>query len=472
LPLGALCPPGWCWAVPGRRRHAGAGPAGPREVARRALARVESEQAYASLALAAELTSSHLADVDRRLATELVYGVLRHRTRIDRALVAMTSRGKLGVPTTVRAVLRVGAYQILFLDRVPARAAIHEAVDAARAIAGERVGGFVNGLLRRLDRDREPPLPSAGDPDVIEITCSWPRWILDHLVAAIGPAEVEPAARALHAAAPLGVRAHTGRITAEELARRLAGERAGLVAELVPGVGEALRVTGGGDPAASPAFRAGLFTVQDPAAQLVSHLLGATPGQAVLDACAGVGGKTTHLAQLAGPTTRIVAADQSQAKLAALAATAARLGVSGIEPRAVDLTSPGVLGETFDAVLLDAPCSGLGVLRRHPELKWRRAPEGIAPLCALQERLLDAVATSVRPGGTLVYAVCSFVRAEGPEQVAGFLARHPDFRRASPPPAAGVDWARYVDELGQLATWPHRHGMDAFFAVRLVRTAP
>jgi 16S rRNA (cytosine967-C5)-methyltransferase len=219
-------------------------------------------------------------------------------------------------------------------------------------------------------------------------------------------------------------------------------------------VPEAFRVDGAGDVAVLPAFAAGLVTAQDVAAQAVARLVAPVAGERLLDACAGVGGKSSHLAALAGDAAPIDSADISERKLQLGADLAHRLGVTSTKSIVCDLTDPRApLQPSYDRVLLDAPCSGLGVLRRHPEAKWRRTPADAVALAALQARLLGALAPRVRPGGVLVYSVCTFTDAEGPAQVARFLAAHPDFRA----------------EGDALRTWPHRDDADGFFAVRFVR---
>jgi len=220
----------------------------------------------------------------------------------------------------------------------------------------------------------------------------------------------------------------------------------------VEGVPSALRLEGIGDPARSPSFLAGRWTVQDAGAQRVSHLAAPRPGMRILDACAGVGGKSTHLAELADDAAAIDAADQSRTKLGLLAETARRLGLAGIRAHACDLLDPAApLGTGYDLVVLDAPCSGLGVLRRHPDAKWRLTPDAIPRLAALQARLLDAVAPRLGDGGALVYAVCTFTAAEGPAQVAALVERaRPRLRLVS-----------------ETRTWPP--DADAFYIARLER---
>jgi len=423
-----------------------------REVARRVLARVGGGGAWATLALDGELARSGLDDRDRRLAAELVYGVLRHQLRLDRALGAHADLRR--TPTAVLIALRVGAYQLLMLDRVPAHAAVDDAVTAVRAAGNTKLAGFANAVLRKIGRAGEPPLPEEPRAR-LEVEHSTPAWIVELVVDALEGAddEVPAAVAALASPAPLWIRANLARGTRDEVAAALTAEGA----TVEPFEGAALKVTGLGDPAASASFQRGLWTVQDLGAQRIGLLARPAAGQRILDACAGVGGKSTHLAELA-PGAQIDAVDVSAQKLQLAARGAARLGHTSIRTITADLLdAKAPLAEHYDVVVLDAPCSGLGVLRRHPEAKWRMVREDVDRLAALQASLLDALAPRVAPGGLLVYSVCTFTRLEGPIQIAQFVARHPEFVADAP------------DHL--LHTWPHLDGADAFFAVRLRRRA-
>ncbi|HWM87079.1 MAG TPA: 16S rRNA (cytosine(967)-C(5))-methyltransferase RsmB [Kofleriaceae bacterium] len=441
-----------------------------REVARRVLRRVDGEGAYISLALAGELERSQLGQDDRGLATEIAYGVVRHRSRLTRALAAHAPRGLGKLSPAIRVALEAAAYQILFLDRVPAYAAVNEAVGAVRRVGGAPVAGFANRVLRALADSGEPPLPDRADLRAyLAEACSMPAWLTGELTRAIPEAEWEEAALALTAPAPLWGRIDRARIQPAELDRILAAERPGAGAEESALCRDAVRVTGVGSPDASRSFQDGLWTVQDLGAQVIARMVGARPGQRILDACAGVGGKSTHLAQIAGDGAIIDAADSSARKLDLLTDGARRLGLSSIRPLTADLLDPGAdLASSYDAILLDAPCSGLGVLRRHPELKWRGGPETVAGLAALQRGLLDALWPRLRPGGVLVYSVCTFTSAEGPAQIGDLLARAPELEPVPPEPDPAVDWAA-IATGEQVRTWPHRHGADAFFAARLRR---
>ncbi len=413
-----------------------------REVARRVLDRVQTGNAWATLALDGELARAGLEERDRRLAAEIVYGVLRHRQRLDRALATHADLKR--TPPRVLTALRVAAYQLLFLDRVPGYAAVDDAVAATREVAGAKLAGFCNAVLRKLATAKEPPLPPPGRAR-LELEHSMPAWIIDELVA-IDPDLADARAAALNQPAPLVGRANTLRTTRDALIAQLVAD--GATAQPVDGLPMAIRFEGLGDPARSPSFQAGLWTVQDPGAQRVGELAAPRDGQRILDACAGVGGKSTHLAELAGDRVQIDAADQSKTKLELLAQTAARLGITSINAIACDLTDPAApLAAQYDLVVLDAPCSGLGVLRRHPDAKWRVKPDDVPRVAIVQRKLLDAVVARLAPGGTLIYSVCTFTRAEGPEQIQALLLRHPELslvveERTWPPDGDGFYLAR------------------------------
>ena len=457
-------------AAPGRR------PPTSRALARDVLGRVERDGAYAGRALAAALDrAADLPSEERALATELVYGVLRRRARLDRALDALATKGTGGLPLEVRIALRLAAYQILFLDRIPAYAAVDDAVEACKQAGGRGVAGFANALLRRLARAGEPPLPAPGaDPaGYLETAIGFPGWLSRTLLAELPPAEALAFADASMVPAPVALRANTTRIARDALMARLAAERPR--ATLAPSsvAPDGILARGLDAPAATEAWRAGLFAITDAGAQVVAELCGAVPGERILDACAGVGGKTAQLLALAGDRAQVDAVDLSQPKLDEAARTLERLGLTGARLATADLTRP-LPDPTprYDRILLDAPCSGLGVLRRHPEALLRRAPTDLAALAAQQLQMLATVAPVLRPGGLLVYAVCTFERQECEAVVTAFLEAHPRFS-AEPAAAAGgrAPWAALTASAGVVSgairTWPQRDDADAFFAVRL-----
>lgn len=444
-----------------------------RALARQVLARVNHDGAFANRALAAALDRApQLSPPERGLATELVYGVLRRRARLDRALEAVATRG-LSVPDDVRSVLRVGAYQLLFLDRIPAYAAVDDAVETMKREHGARLGGLANALLRRVAERGEPPLPDpAHDPRAYLLeACGFPAWMADLSLRELGVARAVALGTASGEAPPLALRANRlGGITREALREALAAERPDATLTASPVAPDALLARGLDAPATTAAFASGAFAIEDVGAQVVAEFCGAAPGERILDACAGLGGKTAHLSALSSNGALIDALDLSAAKLRQAEEQWARLGAKGITVRAADLTKDFPADTApYQRVLLDAPCSGLGVLRRHPEVLLRRTEADVTLLAATQRRMLDVVAPLVAPGGVLVYAVCTFDRAEGEDIVESFLAAHPEFT-AAPPPVTDVAWPRLAAGAPHLIRlWPDRDDADAFFAARLQR---
>jgi 16S rRNA (cytosine967-C5)-methyltransferase len=440
-----------------------------RDIARAVLARVE-RGGWATPSLGAALATSGLDARDRRLASELTYGVLRHQARLDRALAAYADTAR--TPPAVIIALRVAAYQLLVLDRIPPHAAVDDAASAARAVGGVKLAGFANAVLRRLAAAGEPPLPAGDRRRRLELEWSMPRWMIDLVEAALAgdAAEADPddlahAIKAMNTAPPLWLRVNIRKTTRDAIAAELAT----VLGEVPTGsalADAALDATGLADPESSAPVAQGRATVQDLGAQLVGALVDAAPGMRILDACAGHGGKATHQAELTDDRASIDAVDPGADKLRRLAASARRLGLTSIRTITGALaTAPG-LAEHYDRVLLDAPCTGLGVLRRHPEAKWRLVPADVERAVATQAGLLDVAATRVAIGGTLTYAVCSVTVAEGPAQIAGFLARHPGFAIEAP---TGPRWDGLVDGQGAVRLWPHRHRADGFYAVRMIR---
>lgn len=453
-----------------RRPSAPSSTGSARDLACQVLARVERDRAFAGRALSAALDrAAHLGASDRALATEIVYGVLRRMPRLDRALAALASKSLGDLAPEARIALRVAAYQILFLDRVPVYAAVDDAVERCKRVAGRGVAGFANAVLRRLARTGEPPLPVADEDPVgwmVESACL-PEWIARLLVAERGPVQALAFAGAMQTPAPLGLRVNATRADVDGARARLLAERPAARIERSPIAPAALVARGLDALAETAVFREGWAAVEDVGAQVVVELAGAVPGDRILDACAGVGGKTAHLLALAGGRAEVEAADVSEKKLREARENLVRLGAGSARTLVRDLTAPPPAGERpYDRILLDAPCSGLGVLRRHPEALARRSPADLPALAERQRRLVGALAPLVRPGGLLVYSVCTFERAECEDIVEPFLGAHGDFRIEPP---AEPHLRPLADARGFVRTWPHRHDADAFFAARLRR---
>lgn len=414
-----------------------------------------------------------LSDRDRALAHALVYGVLRWRRRLD-AVIARHSRRPLAkIDSRLLNVLRIGLFQILHMERIPASAAVNTAVELAKATAGAWSGGFVNGILRSALRDPAGAMEEALPADPLArlaIEASFPDWMLSRWAQRHGLEATESMCQALNQLPPMVLRANTLRTPREALISAMAA-RAAAVHPTVH-ARDGVRLEGvSASFIDTEAFRDGWFQVQDEAAQLVGELVAPRPGEDVLDACAGLGGKTGHLAQLMGNQGTLWAVDRETRKLQALAAEMERLGVTMATPKAVDWQTapPADDWPRFHRVLVDAPCSGLGVIRRHPDAKWNVDKRNLAAFGQRQGDLLGRLAPLVRPGGVLVYAVCSLEPEETREVIDGFQEHFPEWvvdRDLSevPPAVHGL-----LDSQGCLDTRPLLETMDGFFAVRLRR---
>lgn len=428
---------------------------------------------YADRTLDAELQRQPQLDPrDRALATELVYGMLRQQGRLDYALARFCKQPLPKLESKVLLLLRLGAYQLLCLDRVPDSAAVDTTVQLARQLKLERATGFINGVLRALGRGKEAlawPDPIREPLAYLQHSLSLPAWLAERWLTELGAGEAGRLAAALLEPAPFCVRINTLKTDRERFLAALltAGQR-----------GEGTRFAPEGviirERAASPlpGDAEGWYQVQDEASMLIAPLLTPRPDERLLDACAAPGGKTTHLAALTGNRAQITALDLYPQRVRLVEQGAARLGCTGITARTWDLTlaPPFLLPESFDGVLVDAPCSGLGVLRRNPEARWRLQPADIAVLAERQAMILAQAAPLVKPGGRLVYAVCTVTPEETDRQVAAFLARHPAFRLEPLDDLVPAAWQELLDGQGCLRSWPHHFGLDGFFAARLARS--
>ena len=385
---------------------------GARDVATTVLARVAEEGAYASLALDAEISSARLEPRDAALATEIVYGTLRVLPALDAVVAKHVARADRAIEPLARAALRAGTYQILHLSRVPPYAAVDETVSIVREARGPKLAGFVNAVLRKIAGER----PDEPEPPRALVV---PDWLAARLADSLGPERAEIFLAARPPPPPLGLRVTLERASPDEVARAI--EEARPEADVRRGTlsPRALLVRGAGDPRSLPGYREGLFTVQEEGSQLVALLAGATAGERILDACAGRGGKTTLFAALVASAGegKVVAVDLYEDKLARISGEAQRLGLdaSRIETHAIDLTvgSGGIAERSFDRVVVDAPCTGAGTIHRRPEIALRLTPDAPARMAELQSAIVTRAARWVRPGGVLVYAVCSPFHEEG-----------------------------------------------------------
>jgi 16S rRNA (cytosine967-C5)-methyltransferase len=418
---------------------------------------------------------------DRSLIMELVYGVLRRQETLDWRLSAVLTKPLHRLPALVQMLLRIGAYQLLFLDRIPASAAVHETVELAKASAqqlGRDWSALVNGVLRNLIR---LPAPTFPDPvlcpaDFLSISYGIPLWLSQRWLARLEYPQAELACQAASAIPSITLRVNRIRQTREGLLEQFT--KAGVTAHPTTISPAGVKLDKGQDVSSLPGFEAGDYYVEDEAAQLIPPILAPRSGELILDVCAAPGGKATHLAELMGDQGTIAALDLRASRLELLRDNCRRLGLHCIVPIVGDARRPSDwLVEIarsrhagfplFDRILVDAPCSGLGVLRRHPESKGQRQEPTLARHQILQGQILESVAPCLRPGGVLVYSTCSTETEETEEVINRFCKAYPGWIRESVTPWLPPTALPFVTEQGALSTMCNRAGMDGFYAVRL-----
>ena len=437
----------------------------PRARALRHRRALEQGGSYANLARAG---LDALSAADRALAVELVGGVTRRRGTLDAYLGRLLSQPLAKLTPAVRNVLRMGAYQILFLARVPAAAAVDESVKLARGHGHEGVAKLTNAVLRNLIRKRDELAPPAFAADPIGALvqgASLPPWLAERWHAEFG-AEAEALGAWSITPPRLALRINT--LRQAPAAVHAALDAAGIGYEPSPVAPEGVRLTTSLDPTTRPGWAEGWWYVQDEAAMLVARVVDPRPGETIIDVGAAPGGKTTHLAALMGNDGVVYGVDRAGGRLKLLAENCARLGVTIVEPVEADATDLTAL-PVADRVLLDVPCSGLGVLPRKPDLRWRQSAEGVAELAGLQGRLLDAAADRLAPGGVMVYSTCTIGRTENQDVVKAFLARRPDFALGDLTPWLPEAWRADAEDRGMIQLLPTRHHVDGFFIARLTR---
>lgn len=439
---------------------------------------------YADDALQTVLDRIALSSQDRALVHELVYGVLRHRLTLDWRLNRIATRPMERLPLVIALILRLAAYQMFYLKRIPVSAAVFEAVSMAQRVRGRDWRGFVNGILRALARQPDPvwPDPTVDPCSALSLRYSCPTWIVERWLARWGVEGADALCRHTVQIPPVTVRTNTLRCSRAALAHRLRQHGYATRETSVSPVGLVLDQYG--MLQSLDVWQDGWCYIEDEAAQLVPLLLDVQPGQRVLDMCAAPGGKTTHIAQLMENTGTIVAMDRNPDRLAQLTQNCRRLGITNIRPFCGDLTrglesehfSPdrtrmGPVSREFeggfDRILLDAPCSGLGVLRRHPEGKWFKSPELFEQMSRLQRALLACAADLLRPGGILVYSACSTEPEETRNVIETFLREHPALTVESAAPWVPTAGRALVDREGFFITSFSDLSMDGFFAARL-----
>jgi len=442
-----------------------------RYLAYKVLLEVE-DGAFANLALDDYLQKGKITGPDRGLATELTYGTVKYRQLLDWLINSLVAKpGKL--EKGPRIILRMAFYQLLFMDRIPPSAAVNEGVKLAKKLFNPGAAGLINGVLRGYLR--EPGKVKWPDPEqdplsYLEIVHSHPRWMVQRWLDRYGLENTIKICEFNNRPADLWIRTNTLRVERDKLAGIL--EQEGCKTEKSHRVPEGLKLLEAPPLGSLASFEQGLFTVQDESSMLAAHALSPRPGSRVLDVCAGPGGKTSHLAQLMNNQGLIVACDVHEHRLRLISETAGRLGIKIVSTRLQDATKlePAETGQ-YPYILVDAPCSGLGVLRRRPDSRWRKKPEDVPALAALQQEILERAIAVLEPGGRLVYSTCTLEPEENSEVVKAVLARHPelaplDLRPLLPYQAANPEEEKELAG-GQRQYLPFRDGMEGFFIAGL-----
>ncbi|HPT83744.1 MAG TPA: 16S rRNA (cytosine(967)-C(5))-methyltransferase RsmB [Limnochordia bacterium] len=431
----------------------------PRYVAVDTLNKLAESDEFLKEVVDRQIARATLSRLDQGLYTELVFGTVRMRRNLDYVLAQFSSRPVEKIQPALLNVLRIGVYQLLYLDRIPPSAAVNESVKLARAFGHEGTAKFANGVLRQVLRGRDSIAYPALEKDSVGhvgLKYSFPAWIVEHWLQRWGPEETVSLCRAMNEPPQLHIRVNTLKGSVEEVRTHL--EAQGVTVQKGRYLPEVLAVHPAHLVVADAWLAEGRYYIQDESSALAAHALQVQPGQIVYDLCSAPGGKATHLAQLMGNKGEIVAFDVHPQRLALVEENARRLGISIIRPRLGDATGDLQLIPA-PRVLVDAPCSGLGTMRHRPDIRWKKTPGEVAELVAVQKAILRRAAQYVAPGGLLLYSTCTLTEWENEEVAQWFLAEHQEFT-GQPflqgfPGWGAQPWLRTL--------LPHRHGVDGFF---------
>ncbi len=443
-----------------------------RSLAFLALKNVYQKKAYTDVALNRVLKSVdksvEISQADRSFACELVYGIVRRQRTLDALIDLLGKKKAAQQPPDLRIILHLGLYQLRYLDRIPASAAVNTSVELAKANSLAKLAGVVNGLLRGYIRQAESSDPLLLPPNDatarLGVKHSFPDWIVETWLEQLPIEEVDQLLAWFNKAPKIDLRVNILKTSVTEVVRVF--KAAGISVEPIPNLPQGLRLTGAGAVTDLPGYQEGWWVIQDSSAQLVTHLLDPQPGETIIDACAAPGGKTTHIAELMGDRGRIIACDRAVKRLNKVRENAARLQLRSIEIAAGDSRNQPEFANIADRVLLDAPCSGLGTLHKRPDIRWRQTAQAIGELFELQKELLEQASNWVKPGGVLVYATCTLNVLENEKVIQSFLENNSNWSIQSTPNVIAQNW---VTSEGWIKVYPHRDNMDGFFMVELLR---
>lgn len=436
------------------------------------LVRVDEAGSYSNLLLHQTLQKHQPDKADAGLVTELVYGTIQRRSTLDYYLDRLVTKGASRLQPWVRSLLRLSLYQLLFLDRVPDHAAVHEAVEIAKRRGHAGISGMVNGVLRGALRGKdELRIPDTLAPAArIALQHAHPEWLVTDWIRRFGVEEAERICAANNEPPRASLRVNPLRQTRAALIGQL--REAGYSAVESELTEAGIVVESGGNLALTAWYEAGDYSIQDESSMLVAEMLEPSPGMNVLDCCAAPGGKATHIAERMDDKGHVLACDLHEHKRALIEAQAARLGLASVETMTADARElpERLSGRTFERILLDAPCTGLGVIRRKPDIKWTKRPEDSQEIARLQAELLAKAASLLAPGGILVYSTCTLSETENEQVVDNFLRVSPEFEPAPLPERLMKRLPpQLIGEEGRVTVLPHQFGSDGFFIARLRR---
>ena len=443
----------------------------PREVALKVLYDIEKNDAYVNLSLKKKLNKTVLAKEDKALVTELVYGIIQHKTKIDYCIRLFSKIRLKKITTWIINILRLGVYQLLYLDRIPDSAACNESVKLAKKHGHAGSVKFVNGVLRSVARNKENiTFPDEKKEPLLFLSTyySHPGWLVQKWIEQYGYTFTKSLCEANNTPPPFTIRTNTLKTTPKKLMHILTEE--GIYAAPTNNLSEAILLKKTGNIETVTAYRQGLFQVQDESSMLVSRVVDAQPGECVMDVCSAPGGKATHLAQLMNNQGKIIAWDIHAHKIDLIKKNAQRLGINIIETHVQDaaIYQKQWRGKV-DRVLVDAPCSGLGIIRRKPDIKWNKQQEHLAEIIKIQIDILENVSKYVKVGGVLVYSTCTILSQENIEVVQAFLKKNPMFELEDISEFVAGWGEKETVSKGYLQLLPHIDGTDGFFISRMKR---
>ena len=437
-----------------------------RDTALEVLLQVSGANAWSDGSLKRAIAKNGLDSRDAALASRIAYGVIQNRMLLDHYIGCYCTQRPGHLEPVILNILRIGAYQILFMDKIPHRAAVNEAVEQVKHMGRPKAAGLVNAVLRKLVTNwaNTPPLPDGSPAERLSVRYSHPKWLVQRILDQLGEEETEAFLQCNNEIVPTTIQTNHLKTTDEQLEKEL--HLAGVNVERHPWLPGCFLVSGTGDLERLDSFAQGHFLVQDAAARLVALAAQPTPGSRILDVCAAPGGKSFDLAIDMGDRGEILSCDIHPHKLQLMERNAARLGITCVRTALADGREAHVSWQgQADLVVADVPCSGLGIIRKKPDIRYKD-PKELEQLPTIQRAILENASTYVRPGGTLIYSTCTVLCSENEAVTDDFLSHHPEFKRESfslPQPLGTVD--------GQITLWPQRLGTDGFYICKMRRKA-